>query len=119
MWLSSILNSLRPSSPPTRKRRRPSRRQRPAARRLTLEALEDRMLLSYTFTPIADTSPGSPFSGFKGWAINNLGDLAFQANLRSGGEVIYERDAHGGELTTIATTGDLISTFVLNPYMND
>src|SRR6266566_3640105 len=46
MWLSSILNSLSPSSPPTRTRRRPSPRQRPAARRLTLEALEDRSLPS-------------------------------------------------------------------------
>jgi hypothetical protein len=46
MWLSSILNSLSPSSPHTRTRRRPSPRKRPAARRLTLEAIEDRMLLS-------------------------------------------------------------------------
>lgn len=46
MWPSSIQNSLSPSSPHTRTRRRPSPRQRPAARRLALEALEDRMLLS-------------------------------------------------------------------------
>src|SRR5437868_2131143 len=46
MWLSSILNSLSPSSPHTPTRRRPSPRRRPAARRLTLEALEDRSLPS-------------------------------------------------------------------------
>src|SRR5205809_64480 len=46
MWLSSILNSLRPSSPHTRTRHRPSPRQRPAAHRLILEALEDRSLPS-------------------------------------------------------------------------
>src|SRR6267143_15747 len=46
MWLSSILNSLNPSSPHTRTRRRTSPRQRPAARRLVLEALEDRSLPS-------------------------------------------------------------------------
>src|SRR5438128_1427161 len=46
MWLSSILNSLSPSSPHARSRRRPSPRRRPAARRLTLEALEDRSLPS-------------------------------------------------------------------------
>src|SRR5437899_5441548 len=46
MWLSSILNSLSPSSPHTGTRRRASPRQRPAARRLILEALEDRSLPS-------------------------------------------------------------------------
>ena len=40
MWLSSILNSLSPSSPHARTRCRPSPPQRPAGRRLTLEALE-------------------------------------------------------------------------------
>src|SRR5947207_13710048 len=46
MWLSSILNPLRPKSPHTRTRRRPLPRQRPALRRLTLEALEDRTVPS-------------------------------------------------------------------------
>src|SRR5437868_5422229 len=46
MWLSSILNSLSPSSPHTPTRRRPAPRRRPAARRLTLEALEERSLPS-------------------------------------------------------------------------
>src|SRR5438034_4022237 len=46
MWLSSMLNSLSPSSPPTRTRRRPSPRQRPTGRRLTIEVLENRTLPS-------------------------------------------------------------------------
>src|SRR5438270_5279284 len=46
MWLSSILNSLSPSSLHTRTRRRLSPRQRPALRRLSLEALEDRTVPS-------------------------------------------------------------------------
>src|SRR5438445_490928 len=46
MWFSSILKSLSPKSPHTRTRRRPLPRQRLAARRLTLEALEDRSLPS-------------------------------------------------------------------------
>src|SRR5437667_1289570 len=46
MWLSSILNSLTPRSPHTRTRHRPSPRQRPAAHRLVVEALEDRSLPS-------------------------------------------------------------------------
>src|SRR5438034_1888969 len=46
MWLSSILNSLSPSSPDTRTRRRISPRKRSAGRRLTLESLEDRSLPS-------------------------------------------------------------------------
>src|SRR5438552_7415585 len=46
MWLSSILNSLIPSSAHTPTRRRPSPHKRSAARRLTLEELEDRTLPS-------------------------------------------------------------------------
>ena len=46
MWLSSILNSLSPSSAHTRTRRRPSPRKRPAAIRLTLEMLEERTVPS-------------------------------------------------------------------------
>src|SRR6266446_2668635 len=119
MWLSSILNSLNPSSFHSRARRCPSPRQRPAARRLTLEALEDPMLLSYTFTPIADTSPGSSYSGLEvGQAINDRGQVAFVAVLKSGGEAIYRTEGDG-RLTTIAQTDGLIRDFYLSPYMND
>src|SRR5437667_2511856 len=119
MWLSSILSSLSPSSPHTRTRRRPSPRQRPTGRRLTLEALEDRMLLSYTFTPIADTGAGSPYSGLDRPAINDLGAMAFTANLRSGGAGIFTRNVDGSQGPTIALTNDLIRTFTLSTFMND
>src|SRR5687768_16854618 len=114
MWLSSILNSLRPSSPPTRTRRRPS-----PSHQLTLEALEDRMLLSYTFTPITDTSPDSPYSGLVvGQALNDHGQVALVAALKAGGQAIY-RTEDDGRLTTIAQTDGLIRDFYLSPYMND
>src|SRR5947207_5338126 len=118
MWLSSILNPLRPSSARVRVRRRPSARQRPTSQ-LTLEALEDRMLLSYTFIPIVDTSPGSPYSGLPvGKAMNDRGQVAFVADLKSGGEAIYRTEADG-RLTTIAQTDGLIRDFYLSPFMND
>jgi hypothetical protein len=63
MWLSSTLNSLRPSSPRARTRRRPSPRQRPAARRLTLEAPEDRRTVlwrSGAFLGLIEKPPECP-----------------------------------------------------------
>jgi hypothetical protein len=118
MWLSSILNPQSPSSPRTQARRRTA--PRPPARRLTLEALEDRLVLSYTFAPIADTSPGSLYSGLEMRpAINDLGGAAFVANLKSGGAGIFTLNPDGSQGPTIAVTGDLISTFTLSPFMND
>ena len=119
MWLSSILNSLNPSLLHTRTRRHLSPRLRPVAHRLTLEALEDRSLLSYTFTPIADTSLDSPYNGLVvGQAINDHGQVALVAVLKSGGQAIY-RTEDDGRLTTIAQTDGLIRDFYLSPYMND
>jgi hypothetical protein len=77
------------------------------------------MLLSYTFTPIADTSPGSPYSGLEvGQALNDRGQAAFVGVLKSGGEAIYRTEGDGG-LTTIAQTDGLIRDFYLSPFMDD
>src|SRR3954468_22323682 len=119
MWLSSILDSLSPSSALLRVRRHPSPRRRPAATRLTLEALEDRALLSHSFSPIADTGPGSPYSALAvGQAVNDLGQVAFGAALKAGGEAICRTEGDG-RLKTIAHTDSLIRDFYLAPYMND
>src|SRR5215218_9042975 len=118
MWLSSILRSLTPSSARARTRPRPSPAGRPPACRLSVEALEDRALLSYTFTPIADTSPDSPYGALVvGQAVNDLGQVAFVAVLNSGGQAIYRTEADG-RLTTIAQSDGLIRDFYLSPYMN-
>jgi hypothetical protein len=77
------------------------------------------VLLSYTITPIADTGPGSPYGGLVvGQAINDLGQVAFVADLKSGGEAIY-RTEDDGRLTTISQANGKIRDFYLSPYMND
>src|SRR5215213_3285565 len=115
MWLSSLLNSRSPSPPQARTQSPPARRPRPAPRRLALEAVEDRMLLSYSFTPIADTGPGSLYGALDRAAINDLGAVAFRANLKAGGAGIFTRNPDGSQGPTIAMTGDLIRTFTLSP----
>src|SRR5262249_36317496 len=100
-------------------RRRRARPARKASRRLILEALEDRVLLSYRFTDIADTAgPYSDLSAFsRRPALNNDGTVAFWAALKSGGEAIFTSDA-AGSLTTMATTGGLVSAFDSGPSIN-
>jgi hypothetical protein len=118
-----LLNALRGMRTRTIRRRAdrcplPGRSRRP--RQLFLEPLEDRCLLSsYSFTPITDTGPNSPYSGLEvGQAINDLGQVAFVAVLNSGGQAIYRTEADG-RLTTIAQTDGLIRDFYLSPYVND
>jgi hypothetical protein len=53
-----------------------------------------------------------------GQAINDRGQVAFVADLKSGGEAIYRTEGDG-RLTTIAQTDGLIRDFYLSPYMND
>lgn len=116
-WLRNLRSACTPG------RAGPNRRS-PSLERLTrfrlrLEALEDRMLLSYTLTPIADTGPGSPYSGLPvGQAINDRGQVALVAVLKSGGEAVYRTEGDGS-LTAIARTDGLIRDFYLSPYMND
>jgi hypothetical protein len=76
-------------------------------------------LLSYTFTPIADTSIDSPYSALVvGQAINDYGQVALVAVPKTGGQAIYRTEVDG-HLTTIAQTDSLIRDFYLSPYMND
>jgi hypothetical protein len=90
----------------------------PRDRPLVLEALEDRCLLSsYNFKLIAETGP--QYSGLNvGQAINDLGDVAYEGDLQSGGAGIFVRN-DDGTFKIIAITSDVIKTFVLSPYMND
>src|SRR5260370_23975968 len=61
--IMDLLNALR-----GRTRRRAAQRRFPCqavrTQRLVLEALEDRMLLSYSFALVADDGPHSPFAWF-------------------------------------------------------
>jgi hypothetical protein len=101
-------------------RRAHGRRSR--ARPLVLETLEDRCLLSsYSFALLADDGPGSPFSAFPtttGPALNAQGMASFHAQLRSGGEGLFTRDAQGN-LGIIAITSDLIRDFPFGGPLND
>src|SRR6266851_9275719 len=96
------------------------RRSRP--RPLVLEALEDRCLLSsYRFALLADDGPSSPFAAFPTTtapALNAQGTASFYAQLRSGGEGLFIRDAQGN-LGIIAITSDLIRDFPFGGPLND
>jgi hypothetical protein len=74
---------------------------------------------TYSFVKIADTAPDSLFSDLAiGQAINNGGQVAFVAKLKTGGSAIYR--ASDTALTTIARTGENdVSEFTASPYMND
>jgi hypothetical protein len=77
------------------------------------------MLLAYAFSLIADTSAESPYSKLEvGQAINDRGQVALVAVLKSGGQALYRTEANG-ELTTIAQTDAVIKDFYLSPYTND
>lgn len=86
---------------------------------MTLESLEGRTLLAYTFSLIADTSPESPYGKLEvGQAINDRGQVALVAVLKSGGQALYRTEPNG-QLTTIAQTDAVIKDFYLSPYIND
>src|SRR6266852_2513396 len=89
------------------------------ARPLVVEALEERTLLSYTFSQIADISlsfdsslPGRYFPG-----INSRGTACFWSAVRPGGEGIFTRDMEGS-LGIIAITDDQLQSFPTGPLMN-
>jgi len=96
-----------------------SRFSKQSARRLRIEQLEDRALLSsYTFTKIADT--GDQFTDFsRAPALNNSGAVAFLArpNAGRGNACLYTGD--GGALTTIACEDALNANLGMFPSIND
>src|SRR5262249_1239250 len=95
---AALRGMIRPSATPRRGPRRfPGRR--PPARSLAVIPLEERVLLSYTFTTIADTTRG--FDDFSPYvaSLNSEGTVAFQASLKGGGSGIFT--GTGGRITTI------------------
>jgi streptogramin lyase len=81
--------------------------------------LEDRTLLSYSFTDIADFGPNSFFSQpIMTGTLNDHGTVTFRARLWSGGEGAFTRDMQGN-LGIIAITNDLISGFPIGGRIND
>lgn len=96
-------------------RRWPTRRRR--NRPLIMEGLEERTLLSYSFELIAAT--GGAYSALRFVPfLNSEGLVAFQADLRDGGEAVFRTGRHG-RLTTIADTRGPLQAFVFAPVMND
>jgi streptogramin lyase len=81
--------------------------------------LEDRNLLSYSFTEIAEFGPNSFFSEpIMTGTLNDHGTVTFRARLGSGGEGVFTRDMQGN-LGIIAITSDLISGFPIGGRIND
>jgi hypothetical protein len=87
---------------------------------LAIEALEDRVLLSYGFTLLADDGPHSFFSaGSLGTpTMNDQGTVTFHAALRSGGEGVFTRDT-AGALGIIAITSDRVHDFPIGGSINN
>ncbi len=101
MFLVNVLRGRHRRSMARRKTAKPWHASR---RRLVLEGLEERELLSYSFTLIADTSgryliESLPGAGPK---IDNSGRVGFLAGLEGGSQALFTGD--GGDLTTIADT---------------
>ncbi len=94
-------------------------------RRLNIESLEERTLLSYSFTLIADD--GGPYIlGRRHPSINARGTVAFHTPLSAGGEALFTCRANhqgdqrcaGNRLTLIADTSGDLSTFSNSPTIN-
>ena len=83
---------------------------------LAIEALEDRVLLSYSFTLLADD--GSFSLQGSSPSMNDPGTVAFHAGLQSGGEGVFTRDTEG-HLGIISITSDLVSGFPIGGGIND
>jgi hypothetical protein len=78
------------------------------------------MLLSYSFTLLADDGPRSLFSaGSLGTpTMNDQGTVTFHAALRSGGEGVFTRDT-AGALGIIAITSDRVHDFPIGGSINN
>jgi hypothetical protein len=93
-----------------------------AKRRLFLEALEDRSLLSaYAFTPVADNGPDSIFTlgALNQPGLNDKGTEMFHSALKSSGQIGVFTVNRAGKLRTIALTGDGATAFPLGGAITD
>ena len=121
MFLSNVLRRMLPRAVRSRGSSRPAHGQRSRARLLILEALEDRMLLSFSFTLLADDGPQSMFSVLTGVlpSVSDQGTAKFHGTLRStGAEGVFTRDMNGA-LGIIAVTSDQFKAFPISGGIND